>query len=62
MKNRFQRGEIVCGGCGLILVQNIADTSYENTHDPINVEMCVGVSAKYNSPGCKITRGNDLNI
>ncbi len=25
-----ERGEIVCGGCGLILVQNIADTSYEN--------------------------------
>jgi len=27
-----ERGEIVCGGCGLILVQNIADTSYENNH------------------------------
>jgi len=26
-----ERGEIVCGGCGLILVQNIADTSYEST-------------------------------
>jgi len=26
-----ERGEIVCGGCGLILVQNIADTSYENS-------------------------------
>lgn len=25
-----ERGEIVCGGCGLILVQNMADTSYEN--------------------------------
>ncbi|KFM20974.1 Transcription initiation factor IIB protein [Marine Group I thaumarchaeote SCGC RSA3] len=25
-----ERGEIVCGGCGLILVQNLADTSYEN--------------------------------
>ena len=25
-----ERGEIVCGGCGLILVQNIADTSYES--------------------------------
>jgi len=25
------RGEIVCGGCGLILVQNISDTSYENS-------------------------------
>jgi len=25
-----ERGEIVCGGCGLILVQNISDTSYEN--------------------------------
>ena len=23
-----ERGEIVCGGCGLILVQNIADISY----------------------------------
>jgi len=26
-----ERGEIVCGGCGLILVQNIADTSYESS-------------------------------
>jgi len=26
-----ERGEIVCGGCGLILVQNISDTSYENS-------------------------------
>ncbi len=25
-----ERGEIVCGGCGLILVQNIADSSYES--------------------------------
>ena len=25
-----ERGEVVCGGCGLILVQNIADMSYEN--------------------------------
>ncbi|AFS81775.1 transcription factor TFIIB cyclin-related protein [Candidatus Nitrosopumilus koreensis AR1] len=25
-----ERGEIFCGGCGLILVQNLADTSYEN--------------------------------
>jgi len=25
-----ERGEIVCGGCGLILVQNIADISYES--------------------------------
>ena len=25
-----ERGEIVCGGCGLILMQNIADISYEN--------------------------------
>ena len=25
-----ERGEIVCGGCGLILVQNIEDTSYES--------------------------------
>ena len=25
-----ERGEIVCGGCGLVLVQNIADTSYES--------------------------------
>ena len=25
-----ERGEIVCGGCGLILVQNIADTSCES--------------------------------
>ncbi len=25
-----ERGEIVCGGCGLILVQNISDASYEN--------------------------------
>ncbi len=25
-----ERGEIVCGGCGLILVQNMLDTSYEN--------------------------------
>lgn len=25
-----ERGEIVCGGCGLILVQNIPDTSYES--------------------------------
>ena len=24
------RGEIICGGCGLILVQNIADASYES--------------------------------
>ena len=24
-----ERGEIVCGGCGLILVQNMPDTSYE---------------------------------
>ncbi len=27
-----ERGEIVCGGCGLILVQNIADSSYENSN------------------------------
>lgn len=26
-----ERGEIVCGGCGLILVQNIADASYESS-------------------------------
>ncbi|MBA4717570.1 MAG: transcription initiation factor TFIIIB [Nitrosopumilus sp.] len=26
-----ERGEIVCGGCGLILVQNISDTSHENS-------------------------------
>ena len=26
----FERGEVVCGRCGVILVQNIADTSYEN--------------------------------
>ena len=26
-----ERGEIVCGGCGLILVQNIADTSCESS-------------------------------
>ena len=25
-----ERGEIVCGGCGLILVQNMSDVSYEN--------------------------------
>ncbi len=25
-----ERGEIVCGGCGLILVQNMSDASYEN--------------------------------
>lgn len=25
-----ERGEIVCGGCGLILVQNMSDSSYEN--------------------------------
>ena len=25
-----ERGEIVCGGCGLILVQNMSDTSYES--------------------------------
>jgi len=25
-----ERGEIICGGCGLILVQNMSDTSYEN--------------------------------
>ena len=25
-----ERGEIICGGCGLILVQNISDTSHEN--------------------------------
>jgi transcription initiation factor TFIIB len=25
-----ERGEIVCGGCGLILVQNMADISYES--------------------------------
>ena len=25
-----ERGEIVCGGCGLILMQNMTDTSYEN--------------------------------
>ena len=25
-----ERGEIFCGGCGLILVQNIPDTSYQN--------------------------------
>lgn len=25
-----ERGEIFCGGCGLILVQNMLDTSYEN--------------------------------
>ncbi len=25
-----ERGEIVCGGCGLILVQNMADASYES--------------------------------
>ena len=27
----YERGEIVCGGCGLILVQNMADASYEST-------------------------------
>ena len=26
----YERGEIVCGGCGLILVQNMFDTSYQN--------------------------------
>jgi len=26
-----ERGEIVCGGCGLILLQNMADASYENS-------------------------------
>jgi len=26
-----ERGEIVCGGCGLILVQNMSDTSYESS-------------------------------
>jgi len=26
-----ERGEIVCGGCGLILVQNMSDVSYENS-------------------------------
>ena len=26
----FERGEIVCGRCCLILLQNIADTSYES--------------------------------
>ena len=26
-----ERGEMFCGGCGLVLVQNIADTSHENT-------------------------------
>ena len=26
-----ERGEIVCGGCGLILLQNMADISYENS-------------------------------
>ena len=25
-----ERGEIICGGCGLILLQNMADASYEN--------------------------------
>ena len=25
-----ERGEIVCGGCGIILVQNMSDVSYEN--------------------------------
>ncbi len=25
-----ERGEIVCGGCGLVLVQNMSDASYEN--------------------------------
>jgi len=25
-----ERGEIFCGGCGLVLVQNMADTSYES--------------------------------
>ena len=25
-----ERGEMFCGGCGLVLVQNIADVSYEN--------------------------------
>ena len=25
-----ERGEMVCGGCGLILVQNMPDTSYQN--------------------------------
>lgn len=25
-----ERGEVVCGGCGLILLQNMADASYEN--------------------------------
>lgn len=25
-----ERGEILCGGCGLVLVQNLADFSYEN--------------------------------
>lgn len=24
------RGEIFCGGCGLVLVQNIVDTSHES--------------------------------
>lgn len=32
-----ERGEIVCGGCGIILVQNISDVSYENHgHTPEN--------------------------
>lgn len=26
----MERGEILCGGCGLVLVQNIADLSHEN--------------------------------
>ncbi len=26
-----ERGEIVCGGCGLILLQNMADSSYESS-------------------------------
>ena len=30
-----ERGEIVCGGCGIILVQNMSDVSYENNgHTP----------------------------
>ncbi len=31
----FERGEIVCGGCGFILIQNMADASYQNMgHTP----------------------------
>ena len=26
-----ERGEMICGGCGVLLVQNMADSSHENT-------------------------------